>query len=292
MRLTNDPDYSGIPSIVARDYVVHIAWEDYRHQNGDIFYKRSADGGITWSDDIRLTTSSADQWDPALAYWGSKLYLVWMDYRNGNYEIYTRISNDGGLTWETDERQTNAAGDSKFPSIAVSGTYIHLAWQDNRSGNYEIYYKRSVDGGISWEPDVPLTNAPCSSEFASVALADSVVHVVWQDGRDLNEEVYYKRNPAGNIPSTVGTVETGSVEKSVMVFPNPASSHITVQRSGNPRYPAVLKIADLLGNERRTYTLNGNNEAVSLNGLENGMYFLFVESGGCTSACTSLVVSQ
>jgi Neuraminidase (sialidase) len=291
-RLTNDPDYSGIPSVVAKDNVVHIAWEDYRHQNGDIFYKRSGDGGATWSADLRLTTSSADQWDPALALQGQKLYLVWMDARNTNYEIYTRISNDGGLTWEADERRTNAAGDSKYPSIAVSGTCIHLAWQDKRSGNYEIRYPRSVDGGITWEADTALTNAPWPSEFVSVALSDSVVHAVWQDSRDMNVEIYYKRNPAGNVPYTVGTLEIQSMKNPLMVFPNPASSQIIVHRNAKLNDPAMLKIIDMLGNERRIYPVKGNAEEFSLDGLENGLYFLFIESGGCRSASRTLVVSQ
>lgn len=50
----------------------------------------------------------------------------------------------------------------------------------------------------AWEPDVGLTDASNSSLFSSVAVADSCVHVVWQDARNVQFEVYYKLNPNGN----------------------------------------------------------------------------------------------
>ena len=54
-----------------------------------------------------------------------------------------------------------------------------------------------------WQPDVRLTNDPASSYTSTnnawcVASSGNVVHVVWYDNRDGNNEIYYKRNPAGN----------------------------------------------------------------------------------------------
>jgi hypothetical protein len=71
---------------------------------------------------------------------------------------------------------------------------VHVVWSDARDADYEIYYKRSTDGGISWGGDTRLTNAPSTSEIPSITVSGSVVHVVWFDLRDLNYEIYSKRS--------------------------------------------------------------------------------------------------
>jgi len=73
-----------------------------------------------------------------------------------------------------------------------------VIWQDYRDGNGEIYYKRSTDAGLNWEADTRLTNNSANSWYPCISVSDSVVHVVWYDDRDGNNEIYYKRNPTGN----------------------------------------------------------------------------------------------
>jgi hypothetical protein len=75
---------------------------------------------------------------------------------------------------------------------------VHVVWQDYRDVNSEIYYKRSSNGGTTWGTDTRLTNNSASSGLPSIAVSGSVVHVVWEDNRDTEIEVYYKRNPTGN----------------------------------------------------------------------------------------------
>ena len=77
------------------------------------------------------------------------------------------MNNDLFGQWEPDIRLTNAPGIS-YPSynnarnIAASGDILHVAWFDNRNGNYAIYYKRSTDKGTTWEGDIALTNSTMS----------------------------------------------------------------------------------------------------------------------------------
>ena len=65
---------------------------------------------------------------------------------------------------------------------------------DDRDGNFEIYYKRSSDGGLSWSADARLTNDTAISQFPSISLSGAVVNVIWLDSRDGNTEIYYKRS--------------------------------------------------------------------------------------------------
>jgi hypothetical protein len=204
VRLTNNTAISHTSNnnawcIAASGSVVHVVWTDYRDGNYEIYYKRSTDGGVSWGTDTRLTINTAISYFPSVAVSGSVVHVVWMDDRNGNDEIYYKRSTDGGISWGTDTRLTNNTALSEGPSVASSGSVVHVVWQDERDGNREIYYKRSTDGGISWGTDTRLTNNTAISWSPSVAVSGSVVHVVWSDTRDGNWEIYYKRDPTGNL---------------------------------------------------------------------------------------------
>ena len=81
------------------------------------------------------------------------VHVIWYDDRDGNFEIYYKRSTNGGVSWGTDTRLTNNSGNSIAPSLAVSGSVLHIVWYDDRDGNNEIYYKRSTDDGITWGTD-------------------------------------------------------------------------------------------------------------------------------------------
>lgn len=219
-RLTSYPATSGPPSVAVSGASVHVVWYDLRTGNAEIFYRRSTDGGATWQADTALTNDPAGSYLPSIAVASNMIHVSWFDERDGNKELYYKRSLDDGLTWGPDVRLTNDPADSYRPSVAVSGNNVHLAWYDNRDGNTEIFYKRSTDNGASWSPDTSLTNDANDSFYPSVALAGTKVHLVWTDNRDGNQEIYYKRNPTGNI---------GVAEKSLRlpgahplrVLPNP-----------------------------------------------------------------------
>ena len=194
IRLTFNALYSYYPSIAVSGSFVHVVWEDGRDGNIEVYYKRSTDGGINWGPDTRLTNNDSSSVTSSITVSGTTVHLVWSDDRDGNFEIYYKRSSDGGLNWSLDTRLTNAISFSKYPSIAVSGLVVHLAWQDNRIGGDKIYYKRSTDGGINWGTDTCITNNTYSNTYPSIAVSGSLVHVVWQDARALNADIYYRRS--------------------------------------------------------------------------------------------------
>lgn len=62
---------------------------------------------------------------------------------------------------------------------------------------WEVYYRRSLDGGTSWQPPQRLTFAPGFSQRPSLAVDGGTVHVAWFDERDGDVEVYAKRSDDG-----------------------------------------------------------------------------------------------
>jgi hypothetical protein len=53
--------------------------------------------------------------------------------------------------WSAEKQLTWTAGDSLYPAIATdSKNGIHVVWNDNTPGHFEVYYKKSADGGATW----------------------------------------------------------------------------------------------------------------------------------------------
>jgi len=224
-RLTNDGAYSRMPSVAVSGSNIHVVWPDSRDGNDEeIYYKRSSDGGTSWGSDIRLTDSTGGAPLPSVVALGSNVHVVWGDGRFGNFEVYTKRSTDGGLTWEPDLRLTNDRSDSDLPSVAASGSNVHVVWNDTRDGNEEIYTKRSTDWGTTWGPDTRLTNDGAWSTHPTIATSELKVHVVWYDTRDGNNEIYYKRNPTGNSGIETAEVRSQRLEIRITAKPNPFTS--------------------------------------------------------------------
>lgn len=136
-----------------------------------------------WGPDIRLTYDPAESNPGYTGAWhiatsSQYVHAVWYDYRDGNSEIYYKRSSDGGLTWESDIRLTNASGDSKNPAITVSGSYVYIVWADGRPGGVGTYFKRSVDNGVTWSADTRISSI---GGYPSMAASGSNVHIVCSD---------------------------------------------------------------------------------------------------------------
>jgi hypothetical protein len=303
IRLTSDPHnfYSGFPCVAVSGSVVHVAWEDDRNGNYDVYYKNSTDGGLTWGAETQLTNDPAGQSDPCLSVSGSVVHVVWHDnrYSYNEYEIFYKRSTDGGITWGTDTRLTNDPNDSGYPTIASSGSYVHVVWEDNRDGNYEIYYKQSIDAGLSWGADTRLTNASGDSQMAFLALSDSVVHVAWNDKRDGNWEIYYKRNPTGNMPVGIANDLATNSGQQISIFPNPASTIIHISFNNYSNLPAgqagentVLSIRNILGEELLSKQIQNDITVIDVSGLQKGLYFAEIKTGNKQTVSTKLIIQK
>jgi len=223
-----------------------------------------------WEPDVRLTyndsasyTSINNAW--CVAATGDTVHVVWRDNRDGNEEIYTKRSPDGGSTWGADTRLTNDSADSFYPSVAASGSNVHVVWFDLRDGNEEIYAKRSPDGGLSWGADTRLTNDSADSYYPSVAASGSRVHVVWRDNRDGNYEIYTKRDPTGNSGVEENKGAEGPRVQGAKATPNPFTSFATLPGHEAERF----SLYDISGRKVGTYRGDRVGE-----GLRAGVYFL------------------
>jgi BNR repeat-like domain len=176
---------------------LHVVWDGSAPGNNELFYKRSLDRGATWSGNKRLTwTATVSSAPDIVVDSADRLHLFWSEYISGKGEVFYKKSTDGGTTWSTNQRLTWTADDSIYPAAAVdSSNNLHVVWHDKSPGNFEIYHKKSTDGGKTWLPSQRLSWTPDVSAFPAIA-DDGSGHllVVWFDNTPGNSEIYCTRS--------------------------------------------------------------------------------------------------
>jgi len=142
------------------------------HGSMEIYSKNSTDAGETWGNHTKLVSTQPGFGlprfcvDPA-----NTLHLLWVDNRDGDYELFHITSLDGGITWSTEEKLTDTSGHARYPRIlADSRNNLHVAWKDDRSGAYGVYYKKYAAG-----PELvnPLVDIKCNGQDAAVQVLSS-----------------------------------------------------------------------------------------------------------------------
>jgi len=215
VRLTNDIQESWHPSLALHDSFVHLAWRDWRDHSFEVYYKRSADYGVTWGSDERLSGDLANgSYNPCIAADSGLVHVVWSDTRHMPFEIYCRSSTDEGATWDDEIRLSDDTTGSYNTTVTARGATVHLMWEALYGTSF-IMYKSSTDGGKTWSADTALTVTPDYWSVSPCAAMDgSDVHLVWTDFRDSEYgEIYYKRKPAGGAGIDEGRKPQASSRK-------------------------------------------------------------------------------
>ncbi len=182
------------PCAACRGDTVHLVWEDDRNGDDLIHYKRSTDRGQTWTQD-RAIASDMGAWLSTIAVWGKNVHVVWENFNS--LRVWYRRSTDGGNTWQPQVSFPTETV-SYAPCVDVSHDTVHVVYSDGSQTNFDqLYYRRSIDNGVTWEPETCLTQDSDFTWSADVAVSGKNVHVV----RLLMDfyHIWYHRSTDGGV---------------------------------------------------------------------------------------------
>ena len=207
--LPNGTNAIGGNVVVGRDGTVYVIWNRLTDPEAIVF-SRSVDGGNTWSTPITIATSVMLSFgtnnnppaqesrkvnafgsigidsNPASPYFGN-LYVVYNDFPTGtttgtNVNVYVVTSSNGGTSWSSRVLVNDdaATGTQFFPWLSVdqSDGTVNVSWYDTRldPANHrktQVFYARSSNGGVSFEPNILVTDNG---------------GVVWRNGVNYSDE--------------------------------------------------------------------------------------------------------
>lgn len=180
--------------------VVVLAWTNGHTRTCSAF---STDGGSTWPQRTCFDAGSATYaQNPAVALTpgSGQAVVAWQDNRDGAQRLYRAIWESSGVVVRNSGLVTEAAGPVAFPAVlsTIEGvtTVVHLAWQDARNGDDDIYWARSTDGGLNWQAAVRVNDDTGAYPQQRPVLANNVTYsatkvwTAWQDFRRSNWDIY------------------------------------------------------------------------------------------------------
>ena len=154
-----------------------------------IYYTRSTTGS-TWTTPRRITSTSRHVVRFGLAAAGSRVYAAYVTQTKiVNYSgsaprvLYVRVNTNHGHGdyWKSSVRLTGTTGRVDFPTVAASGTDVHIAFTNANNG--DVIVATSKDRGVTWvKRTVGTTTYNTTSGRAglpSVAVSGSTVAVTW-----------------------------------------------------------------------------------------------------------------
>ncbi len=121
---------------------------------------------------------------------GNDIYAVWIEM---GYRIFLRAKVDS--TWRPSEEVSVGSpggiyGTSAYPSIAVHNNDVHVVWEDYRTADFEIFYRRFSNG---WGTPINLSGDTAQSRSAVITItASNRRFLIWQDDRTGIYEIFCK----------------------------------------------------------------------------------------------------
>ncbi|CAN5611438.1 hypothetical protein BH18THE1_BH18THE1_17140 [soil metagenome] len=209
--ITSNNGTSKLPQIAAQGSNVYVVWQDNAPGNYDIFFTYSSDNGSSFAPVHRLSNNTGASELPQIAAQGSEVYVVWQDNTPGNYDIFFTHSSDNGSSFAPVRSLSNNNGTSQLPQIAAQDGNVYVVWQDNTTGNYDIFFRRSLANGAKFN-DHNLSKNNGTSQLPQIAAQGNNVYVVWQDNTTGNYDILFKRSSNNgngfksvNLENTNGT---------------------------------------------------------------------------------------
>jgi len=131
---TDTCPHHGPSMTISQNDTVHVAWYTQGANRNGVFYAKSINQGITFSEPMRIGNESANVGRPYLLSRGTKVFLVWKEFDGKSSTVYLQISNDDGQHWSEKKIVSQTSGYSDHPILVKSQKRVYLSWLTRLDG--------------------------------------------------------------------------------------------------------------------------------------------------------------
>lgn len=122
---------------------------------------------------------------------GANVYVAWVTATD-NQDVFVRASNDGGKSFGPINNVSESEGKSVTRALGSKGSALYVVWVDEVEDNHDVYFRRSMDGGRTFENKINLSNSEGNSEFPVIDAEGPTLYVAWIDDTQGNDEVLFR----------------------------------------------------------------------------------------------------
>ena len=186
----------------------YIVWNDDTTGNQDIYFKKWSPGtGWTDMDGAigfdNISNNSGNSVSPLMkldySYFPN---VIWSDITTGSGDIY--FTHWDGVKWATMngilgyDNLSNNAGVSRNPRLQLdSNNNPYVVWEDDTTGNYEIYFSRwkPGPGWVKMDGTAGYDNLSNNAGYSAVTQlqidSNNKPYVIWQDSTTGSGDIYF-----------------------------------------------------------------------------------------------------
>lgn len=146
---------------IGKDGVLHLIFlrSNVREgQSAGLYYSRSLDGGITWSD-VQVLSEGEIMWSDIVSYTDQTVHVVWQEYDGLVFSNVSQVSTDNGATWGKQNDVTGVNENSTPVSMVSGGRGLLHFIQLVSDRNPDEYNQKTITlqdwkwNGTNWELD-------------------------------------------------------------------------------------------------------------------------------------------
>jgi hypothetical protein len=118
---------------------IHLTWEDYSQDPGNISYMYSSNNGLTWEQREAVDDTSADSMNPGLALTPGRVHIVWDERRSSEQGVFYsyRLEEPDGVEMEGSGFWPEQISLQSYPNPFNSNTII--AYSSLKGGEIAIF---------------------------------------------------------------------------------------------------------------------------------------------------------
>ncbi len=187
--LTTDdsPNFLPFAAVTSNDWI-WVFYNSSRGGSSGMWYTYSTDDGSSWQPHTQLTYIGTP-WNN----YGSLVerdtllwvfYEHWTDWSVNDCDIYYKISSNNGASWSDSVRLTYDTAADRLPFAVVdTASNIWIVFTSDRTGNDDIWWVKTIDGGASWDGPYQFTKFLGPDVWSSPVAIQDRVFLAWRSGR-------------------------------------------------------------------------------------------------------------